>query len=211
MMMRPAAAALLAAAFAASPAAAQEAETGTFVLTQDGTVIATETFSRSATLLRTELDVVDQATLQTRGTLLPDGTISRLAVRVFGPGGATGEPVQTSAVNFADGLATFEQPIGEPVGVPKEVEPGAVPYVSPSPSLMEQILRRARALGRDTLSIPVWTPAPGGGQVIGAVVAFDGDGGTLALEGLAIEITSDAVGRLFSARIPAQSLVIERK
>ncbi|MBW3552403.1 MAG: hypothetical protein KY466_02770 [Gemmatimonadetes bacterium] len=210
-MIRTAAAALLAVAFAASPAAAQEAETGTFVLTQNGTVIATETFTRSAALLRTELDVIDQATLQTRGTLRPDATISRLAVRVFGPGGVTGEPVQTSAVNFADGLATFEQPIGEPVGEPKEVEPGAVPYVYPSPSLMEQILRRARAVGSDTLAVPVWTPGPGGGRVIGAVVAFHGEGGTLAMEGVAIEITSDAVGRLLSARIPAQSLVIERK
>lgn len=207
MKLATAAALLLAAAATAS---AQEPETGTFTLTQNGTVIATETFTRSATLLETELTVVNQATLQTRGTLRPDGTISRLAVRVFGPGGVTGEPVQTSAVSFTDGLATFEQPIGEPAGEPKEVGAGVVPYVNPSPAFMEQILRRARVLGGDTVGLSVWTPAPGGGQVIGAVVAFAGDAGTLSMGGVAVEITTDAAGRLLSARVPAQSLVVER-
>ena len=206
-MKRATAAALL---LAAATASAQEPETGTFTLTQNGTVIATERFTRSATLLETRLEVVNQATLQTRGTLRPDGTVSRLAVRVFGPGGVTGEPVQTSAVNFAGELATFEQPIGEPAGEPKEVDEGVVPYVNPSPAFMEQILRRARLVGGDTVAIPVWTPGPGGGQVIGAVIAFDGDGGTLSMGGVAVEITTDGVGRLLSARVPAQSLVVER-
>ena len=195
----------------ASAASAQAPETGTFTLIQNGTVIATETFTRSPTLLETELEIVNQATLQARGTLRPDATISRLAVRVFGPGGITGEPVQTSAVNFADGRATFEQPIGEPAGEPKDVGEGVVPYVNPSPSFMEQILRRARTVGGDTVGLSVWTPAPGGGQVIGAVVAFDGDGGTLSMGGVAVEITTDAAGRLLSARVPAQSLLVERK
>ena len=205
--MKLAAALLLAAATAA---AAQDVETGTFTLTQHGAVIATEAFTRSAALLETRLDVVNQATLQTRGTLRPDASLSRLAVRVYGPGGVTGEPVQTSAVTFADGFATFEQPIGQPAGEPKEVEPGVVPYVNPSPSFLEQILRRARVLGRDTVAVPVWTPGPGGGRIIGAVVAFDGPSGTLSMAGVAIEVTTDAVGRLLSARVPVQSLVIER-
>jgi hypothetical protein len=208
--MKLAATAILALA-AASAAVGQQPESGTFTLTQNGATIATETFERSARVLETELTVVNQATLQTHATLRPDATVGRLAVSVFGPGGATGEPVQTSAVRFENGTATFEQPVGTPAGEPTEVDAGAVPYVNPSPSFMEQILRRARAMGGDSVAVPVWTPGPGGGRMTTATVVFAERTATLTLGPVAIEATTDAVGRLLSARVPAQALVIARE
>lgn len=208
--MKLAATAVLALALATG-ATAQAPEAGTFTLTQNGTTIATETFERSADVLETELAVVNQATLVTHGTLRPDATIGRLAVRVYGPGGPTGEPLQTSAVTFENGTATFEQPIGAAAGEPRDVAEGAVPYVNPSPSYMEQILRRARVLGGDTVTVPLWTPGPGGGQMIEATVVFGDGSATFTLGPVAVEATTDAVGRLLSARVPSQGLIIERE
>lgn len=200
---------------AISPAIAQQPESGTFTLTQSGATIATETFHRAAALLETELTVVNQATLRTRGTLRPDATLARLEVTVYGPGGATGEPVQTSAVLFRNGTATFEQPIGTSAGEPREIGEGAVPYLNPSPAFMEQILRRARVVGGDTVAVPVWTPAPGGGRMTTATVVFRDaaageDAATLTLGGVVIEATTDRTGRLLSARVPSQALEIRR-
>ena len=194
----------------AASAAAQQPDSGTFTLLQHGSEIATESFTRSATLLETALAIAGQGTFQTTGRLRPDATLSRLEVRVFGPGGATGEPIQSSAVSFRDGMTIVEQPIGTTVGEPKEVPAGVVPYLNPSPSFMEQILRRARAVGGDTVEVQVWTPSPAGGLVLPAAIIFAGDAATLTLGGVLIEIATDPTGRLLSATVPSQSLVIKR-
>ncbi|HUF05908.1 MAG TPA: hypothetical protein VMP86_00815 [Candidatus Binatia bacterium] len=204
-------AAILLLAAATGAGAQQAADHGTFTLIQDGRAIATESFERSGDRLETELAVVDQATLVTRADLNPDATIARLEVEVFGPGGAAGEPIQSSAVTFADGRASFEEPLGTATPGDREVDAGAVPYLNPSPASLEQILRRARAIGGDRVTVPIWVPGPDGGNVATAAVEFGPGTATIAFGAARVETTTDAVGRLLSARVPSQNLVIERR
>lgn len=180
-------------------------------MAQNGMEIATETFTRTPTSLETQLVLVNQGTFQAKGTLRPDATFRRLEIRVYGPGGATGEPIQTSAVTFENGMATVEQPIGTVYGEPSRAGAGAVVYLNPSPSFMEQVLRRARAMGGDTVGVPIWTPAPGGSQVLEASVVFDDERATLTLAAVAVEFVTDGHGRILSGRVPSQGLVIQRK
>lgn len=200
---------LLAAATAA--AGQQPSGTGTYTLVQNGIIIATESFERADDRLQARLEILNQATLRIDATLRPDATIGRLEVEVFGPGPVAGEPIQSSAVVFDDGTATFEQPIGTPAGQPSDVRPGALPFVNPSPSFMEQILRRARAMGGAPATVPIWVPTPTGGQVSDAVVAFEDGAATITFGGVRIEAATDDAGRLLAARVPSQGLVIERR
>ncbi|HSH46706.1 MAG TPA: hypothetical protein VK966_12750 [Longimicrobiales bacterium] len=202
---------LTAALVLALPAAAgaQQPDTGTFSVLQGDAAIATETFSRTADRLETTLEITNQATLVTRSDLAADATIRRMEIEVYGPGGE-GEPIETSAATFAGEGVTLEQPIGTVVTEePQPAEQGSIPYVNPSPSYMEQILRRARAIGGDEVRVGIWMP----GQPIAetSVVAFDDGAATINLAGIVIEATTDAEGRLLGATIPAQGVTIIRE
>lgn len=195
---------------AAGAAQEAEAETGTFTLLQGDAAIATETFYRTAERLETTLEIANQATLVSRADLAPDATIRRLEIEVHGPDGAEGEPIETSAATFAAEGVTLEQPIGNVLNQePQPVEEGAIPYVNPSPSYMEQVVRRARALGGDEVRVGIWMP----GQPLAetAVVSFSDGEATLDLAGIVIQVTTDDDGRLLSATIPAQGVSIIRE
>ena len=194
---------------AASTASAQAPETGTFTLQQFGTTIATETFRRTPTSLETDLTIPSEATVRTSSTLNRDGTLARLEVRVLPPGGE-GAPLQSTGVAFSGARATPERPIGNALA-PMDVPTGTVAYVNPSPSFMEQILRRARAVGGDSVTVPILTPGAGGLQVVEATVVFAADAATLTLGGVAVQAVTDEVGRFLSGTVPSQGLVISRR
>lgn len=193
---------------ALAPAAAQD--TGTFVLTQGGNQIATETFTRTGDRLETRLDVTEQGIMTTEATLGGAGTVSRMELRVLPPGSPDAEPLQTIAADFRADSVHVEQPIGTATAATAVAE-GTIPYLNPSPSYMEQILHRARAIGGADVTVQTWIPGPGGGQVVPAQVTFDGDAASLALGPATIEIETDADGRLLGAEVSAQELVIERR
>lgn len=198
----------LIAATAATPTAAQE--TGTFTILQAGNEIATESFTRTADRLETELEITGQAVIAARATLSPDATVDRLELRILPPDDPDADPFQSTAAEFRDDSVHYEQPIGNPAGV-STADDGTIPYVDPSPSFMEQILRRARALGGEQATVQIWMQAQGGPQVVPADVIFDGNDATLMLGNAMIEATTDGEGRLLSGEIPAQQVVIERQ
>lgn len=191
-----------------APAAAQD--TGTFTLTQNGNQIATESFTRTADRLETQLDVTGQGIMASTSTLGADATVSRVELRVLPPGDPDADPLQSTAADFQGDSVHFEEPIGTEMGSVAASE-GTVPYLNPSPSYMEQIVRRARAMGGSEVTVQIWIPGPGGGQVVPAQVAFADAGTTLTLGQATVEIETDDEGRLLSAEVPAQSLVIERQ
>lgn len=194
------------------PALSQDAdETGVFSIEQGGAIFATESFARWSDRLEAELDVRGQATIRFDADLEGDETISRLEVMVFEAGNTGGEPLQTSAATFDGGQVSLEQPIGQATGETQPVAEDAIPYMNPSPSFMEQILRRARAKGGAQVSVPVWVPTQEGGQTGLATVAFDGNDATITLGGVRILTRTDAEGRLLSGSVPAQQLTIERR
>ncbi|NIP78583.1 MAG: hypothetical protein GWM90_05015 [Gemmatimonadetes bacterium] len=197
---------------AAGPVGGQTStESGTFILVQDGRVVATETFSRSADRLETILEVVSQVRMATTATLGEAATVERLEVRVYPTGRQDGEPLQTSAAVLRGEELRLEEPIGTPAGPPRAIPRATLPYLDPSPSHTEQILRRARAVGGDTATIQVWMPGPGGGRVVGARVRFEGTAATLHLDGVRMDIETDDRGRLLAATVPGQQISIIRE
>ncbi len=196
-------------ALAAPPAAAQE--TGTFTLTQNGNQIATEDFTRSADMLETELNVTGRARIVTQADLADDAMVDRIEIRVFPAGNPDADPVQSTAAEFGSDSVQVEEPIGTASAGQPAVR-GTVPFLNPSPSHMEQIVRRARALGGDRVTVQIWVPSQGAGQVVPAQVTFNDDGSTtLGLGSTAVELQVDDQGRLTHGEIPSQGLVIERQ
>jgi hypothetical protein len=189
-------------------------ETGAFTLTQNGTLIGTEEFTRAPGRLDTELRVLNQPTLTTTASLRPDATVGRLEVRVYPTGNPAGDPARTLAAVFGEGSVRLEQPIGESADEGEGGRPlaaGSVPYINPSPSYLEQLVRRATALGGSPVDVPVWSPAPGGGAVATATVTREDGSVTLDLSGVRILLEVDGDGRVVSGRVPAQGVVIQRR
>ncbi len=86
---------------------------------------------------------------------------------------------------------------------------GAVPLTNLSGLSLEQILRRARALGRDTAFVP--TLLMNGAQIfIAAVVRVGADSATITVAGTTFRARTDPDGRLLGGIVPAQNLVFER-
>jgi hypothetical protein len=193
----------------AAPVAAQE--TGTFTLTQNGTEVASEAFTRSDDMLRTEMTIPGQALIVTEATLAEDAIVDRLEIRVHPPNSPDADPLQSTAAEFANDSVRVEEPIGsEAIGQP--AVRGTVPFLNPSPSHLEQMLRRARALGGSNVTVQIWVPSQGPGQVVPAQVAFNDNGtATLTLGSVAFELETDDEGRLLGGEVPSQGLTIERQ
>ncbi len=188
-----------------------EPDTGTYYLLRGEVVIARERYARSDTLLDAELVFADQPRLKVRATIGPDASITRIELRVFPPDAADTTLIQSSAAVLDGRTIRLEQPIGTPVGDPITVPAGTLPYLNPSPSFMEQIVRRARTLGDDSTSVDVWIPGVGGGRVVPVDVLLARDGrATLAFPDGRIELALTADRRLIGASIPGEDLRIHR-
>lgn len=198
----------MALAAAGSPAAAQES--GTFTLTQNGNQVAAEEFTRTGDRLETELEVTGQGVFVTDASLGEDAKVDRVELRIMPPDNPDADPLQTVAAEFASDSVTVEQPIGTAVGTQAAVD-GTVPFLNPSPSYMEQILRRARALGGSQVTVQIWVPRQGAGQVVQAHVEFGDGAATLTLGTAAIELDTDDEGRVLGGEVPGQGLIIERQ
>ena len=199
----------LALAGVSTPVSAQT--TGSFTLTQNGNEVATEEFTRTDDQLETQLEVTGQALIMTTATLADDATINRLELRILPPGTPDADPLQSIGAEFGSDSVHVEMPIGTKTAAGPAVA-GTVPYVDPSPSYMEQILRRAQALGGSNVTVQVWVPGQGAGQVVPAQVAFGDDStATLAIGNVTFEFELDDEGGITRGELPAQGLVIERQ
>lgn len=198
---------------AAAPAdtAPPAPDTGTYYLTRLDEVMARERFARSDSLLQAWLLFADQPPLELRASLRPDATIRRLELRVRSPEAGDTTLVQSSAAAFVDDAVYLEQPIGTPAADTVPVPPGTLPFVNPSPSFIEQVVRRARAVGGDVATVSLWLPDAGGGHVVAARVEFQAAGRvTLDLEGTVVEIALDSRGGILAGFIPSEGIGIQR-
>ncbi len=193
-----------------TPAAAQSS--GTFTLTQNGNEIATEEYTRTDDRLETQLEVTGQALITTTAALADDASVDRLELRILPPATPDADPLQSIAAEFGSDSVHVEMPIGTAAGAGPATA-GTVPYVDPSPSYMEQILRRARALGGAEATVQVWVPSQGAGQVIPAQVAFGDDDSTatLSIGTVTFQFDLDDEGGITRGEVPAQGLVIEQQ
>jgi hypothetical protein len=75
---------------------------------------------------------------------------------------------------------------------------------------MEQIVRRARAMGGESVQVPVFV-ASSGGVTRSASVRFAGDSATLSLATTEVRVRVDPGGAILGGSVPAQGLTIQRR
>lgn len=195
---------------AARPAATAQTS-GTYVLIRGGDTIATERFTRTDQRLEANLVIPGQVRVNLVAGLNPDASVSRLELRTYPVGAPDTAATQVSIAEFrADSV--FLQGTREG-GTTADRRPlmvsGVVPFVNPSPSLMEQIIRRARKMGGETAEVPVFASSAGG-STITANVHFAGNEAHLNLGGVQVTFQVDASGAVLGGSVPAQELTIQR-
>lgn len=127
--------------------------------------------------------------------------------------GMRGDSAQTHTVltiTGDSGVIRIEDPRGVSAAQSRSVAiaRGAVPFANLSGQTLELILRRARTLGGDTVSVPVLLA---GGQSLPLLVTrIAGDSAILSIGGVDIRAHTDDAGRLLGAFIPSQGAYFDR-
>ncbi len=195
----------------AAPAGAQTPERGEWVMRRGGDTIATETYTRTAGRLQAEL-ALRMPVLRQRADaeLAADGTVPRMAFSALTGRTGEAEPVASGSVAFRGDSAVVE--VRGPAAAPvQRFAPGrgALPYVNLSVALLEQAVRRARALGGGGARIPMLNLA--GGNTFTAVVSFpSADSAVVAVGPVLLRFAADASGRLLGGCVPSQGITMER-
>jgi dienelactone hydrolase len=149
--------------------------------------------------------------LAQRVTLTDSSTVARVEI-TMSPG-AAGDSVQQRAELVFRGDSAVSHVVDTRATAPipdrrLAVTPGAIPFVNLSGLSLELILRRARAVGGDTVRVPIILLA--GQTVTGTVTRVGPDSLVVVLGGVALRARADAEGRLLGAVVPSQNLVFER-
>lgn len=205
------AAALLLAPAVPAPAAAQTPDRGEWVIRRGGDTIATETYTRTPQRLQAEL-AMRMPTLRQRADaeLAADATVPRMGFSVLPGRAGEAEPVASGSVAFRGDSALVE--VRGPTAAPMQrFAPGrgALPYVNLSVALLEQAVRRARALGGGPASIPMLNL--GGGNTFAATVSFpSADSAVVGIGPVQLRFAADASGRLLGGCVPSQGITMER-
>jgi pimeloyl-ACP methyl ester carboxylesterase len=186
-------------------------ERAVFVVLLNRDTIAAETMSRTADRADGDLRMRSPVLRIRQGiTFTPQNAIERVAIAV-GRGARGDSAVQRSELILRGDSAVshVEQTNGAPTAERRfAVPPGAVPFVNLSGLSLEQILRRARALGGDSVRVPVLVTS---GQTLAATVTRAGvDSLVVTLGGVQLRVHTDSVGRLLGARAPSQNVIFQR-
>jgi fermentation-respiration switch protein FrsA (DUF1100 family) len=186
-------------------------ERAVFVVLLNRDTIAAETVTRTERQADGTLRLLSPMLLIKQSlTFTPEHGIERVAVSV-GRGAKGDSAVQRSEIILRGDSAAWhvEQANGAPTAEHRIAVPaGAVPFINLSGLSLEQIVRRARAMGGDTLNVPVLLT---NGQTIYASVARAGaDSVVIVFGGVVIRARVDGTGRLLGARVPAQNVTFLR-
>ena len=207
---RDAAAAAAAPARVAAPASPAE---GRFLLVQGVNPIATEDFRRTAGGFEADLQPSGgQPGLSYQARVTPQALIDSMTIEMATPTGGTQRLVLTleqsgdsALVHYVQGEA--DSAVRRTVGT----RAGAIFYLNPSPSIMEQIVRRARTLGGDSVGVPLFMPVGPGSTAVASVTFPHPDSAVTSVGNVAIRMRIDEEGRLLGGVVPAQQLTIERE
>lgn len=200
-----------AATIVAVPSATAATEQGIFVLQQGGNPVLTERFTRTPAQLEAEFSAPGQGRVAYSLTLAPDATVSAMRGRAY-----TAEDTVAAQSFTAEfqGDSVFSRTLeGDSTRTAAvATRPGAIPYINPSPSLMEQILRRARVLGGDSVQVPALVIGGGARTTLPATVVFTPpDSARISLGPAEVRVRTDAEGHLLGGVVPAQGVTIERE
>jgi len=192
-------------------ALSQGAEEYAFVVRMGTDTFAVENVSRTPGRVEADLSGAMLGRLHLVLGLGARARVETLELTAWQPGtDPTGTPGQRFRLTLGGDSALGEFTV--PAGMPPQrmaTQRGAVPLVNPSFMLIEQIARRARALGGDSVAVPVLLVQ--GGATVPVHVRWRGaDSVTLEIAGSVVEARTDAEGRLLAGAIQAQKLAFER-
>jgi len=177
--------------------------------------VAVESCVRNGVILDGDLTIyVDGGIRQTyHAVIAPDETAPLVEAAIYPPGQPEAPPERRARVIFRDDSAAVDALTR--TGMDTRIFPtqaGALPYLNLSFGLLEQALRRARTLGQGEGEVGVPFFNLGGGQtVVAEVTRFGADSASIRLGTIEFDLRTDAAGRLVSAAIPAQRVVVVRR
>lgn len=193
-------------------------ERSVLVIERGGSAILTERVTRTADRMESEMTAgPSEGRVTYTAALNPDGTVSRLEGRLYEAGAsAQSAPAGRITLTFRGDSALLEISEGDStqraqVGAAR----GTIPIpVSEAVAMVEQILRRARALGGNRAEIPTLTTEDGVRTGTATVTFTGADSARVVVRGdgssTEMHVATDAAGRLLGARVPASGLVIRR-
>jgi hypothetical protein len=191
---------------------AQGTEDG-FVLLRGTDTVAVERYTRSGDTLEGDLiDVEEGDRARYRAVLGPEALVSRLELEAY-PSGAT-SPEERAVLTFeGDSVIAEWQENGSVRRDADVAPPGTVAYFSPSVALLEQTLRRARAVGGERVELPVLIiSAQRDPRLERALVTWIGaDSAHIVVdEDNQLRVAVDAEGRIIGGSNSPQNVRVER-
>jgi dienelactone hydrolase len=194
----------------AAPAAAQGAEQYTFRMLAAGDTITSEVVSRTPT--RVDVDMIYKAQgarWRYAMTLAPDGRVPAMTSAFYRIALGDTVPFQSAQLAFT-GDSVRVTISGNASRVESlTTTAGAIPYINPSSAMLEQVLRRARALGARTDTVPLFMLT--GGRTLPVTVTWlPPDSAVLQLAGIEMRAHVAPDGALLGLAIPAQGAHVVR-
>ena len=209
-MTRPARATFLALALPIAGLTAQQPTRATFFVTLAGDTIAYEYVTRAPMHVEGELFVTKPAKTRWRYVLDTDAQLrSQHLTNDFFMSLTDTAPMQRAVFTF-QGDSVVAVLSGASAATQRfATKNGAVPWVNPSPGMVEQLLLRAKAMGGATDTVPLLQVA--GGQTVPVVVSWIGaDSATLQLGAVMFRAAVNRDGALLGAAVPLQGVTITR-
>lgn len=195
------------------PALPLAAQQDAFVMLRGTDTIAVEVFRRLPGRLDVDLsERITRSRLTIAAERTPAGLVRRLENQVRRADAAAGSPPQQQAVltfvrdsviaEITGPSSTRTQRLG--------TQANALPYVNPSTAMVELVMQRARALGGDSASVPLFYVA--GGMTLPAVVRWLGPDSAVVsfVPGQDFRLAVDAEQRILGGIVPSQGLRIVR-
>ena len=200
------------AAAAGSPLSAQTAERAVFLVRLGRDTLAVEIASYAAGRAQSTLRLRNPVMRIDRILTLSPSMETKTMEMTTGAG-AIGDSARTRVmltISGDSGSLTMDAPAArtpsptQRIAVPR----GAVPFTNLSGQTLELVLRRARAVGGDTVLVPLLLP---GGPSLAVRVTYVGaDSAVLSVGGADIRARTDRDGHLLGATIPGQGAFFDR-
>lgn len=201
------------------------AESGVFRVMRGRDTVAQERFSRTETELQGTLAFRDAShgVQVYKAVIGPDATMPLVEVTVREQSDSTATGASKAAADSAEGrivqrarLIFRDDSVAVDAltdsGIQTHVlgtQRGAIPYLNLSFALLEQAVRRTRALRTPLADIPFFNL--GGGQTaVGKIASTGADSVVVTLGDVDFRLHVDSVGRILGGRIPKQDVTVER-
>jgi uncharacterized protein len=185
------------------------AQTAQFVLRSGADTLSIERFTRSRDRLEGTLLLKPTGSrVAYKLVLAPDATVSLATMDMGRASDAQGAaPEHHAELSFQGDSVVVSTTPGGVLRI--ATERGAIPYVNPSMAMIEQVVRRARTKGGDSVRVDLFAIA-GGRTIETRVNRLGADSVVVGVGGIEMRLAVNAAGDILGGTIPVQHLQILR-